>query len=76
MEKNDKNNTIIAVVFLIYIFLTCIYTIKNNYLELRGDLKTAIKEEKDLKIIDRAINLRDKVESVFSNKIAYNNNIN
>ena len=37
MEKNDKNNTIIAVVFLIYIFLTCIYTIKNNYLELRKE---------------------------------------
>ncbi len=70
MEKNNKSNIIIAVIFLVYIFLTCLFTIKNNYLELRKDLRTAIKTEKDLKMIDRVINLRDRVESVFANKIA------
>ncbi len=69
MDKNNKNNIVIATFFIIYIFATMFFTIKENYTKIKETSKTVIYNPDKLKYKDRVDLFKSSNESVFANNL-------
>ncbi len=69
MDKNNKNNIVIATFFLIYIFATMFFTIKNNYFDIKKIGRTVVYNPDKLNYNDRINYFKSNSESVFANNL-------
>ena len=73
MSKQNKNNIIITILFLVYIFATMIFTIKYNFKDIKKTIKSIVKTIYTENIPKGITNFKNGVEQTFSNDVYLKN---
>lgn len=71
MKENKTTNIVIVTLFIMYITITGIFTIKNNITKLDKTINETIESDKYLKSgrLEKFVQIRDKIENVLTSNI-------